>query len=161
MPCSPEGVWGKTVFSSSVMMMSSPQSVLIQNTARTLWEHPWLSAQHGWRYTWRTVPTSELLSCGGASSPAHRTAFWLLELLLGIWHLCHELGSEASLDQTGNFHMAKVKAALTIPGTPGAWLRWRMGVGMFIHPWQPWNISYLNHNLSGTVPLLVEFWKLQ
>lgn len=87
-------------------------SVLIQITARTLWEHSWLSAQCGWGYPWRTVPSSELPSCG-ASSPAVRTAFWLLDLLLGIWHLCGELGSEASCE-TGNTCMAKVRAALTI-----------------------------------------------
>lgn len=160
MPHSPEGVWGKTVWSSSVMMMCSPQSVLIQNTARTV--GTFLTLCSAWvrlhlensAYFW----APQLWWC---ILPFPQDCFWLLELLLGIWLLCRELGSEASLDHAGNCCMAKVKAALTIPGTPGAWLRWRMGVGVLSHPWQPWSIPYLNHNLRGTVPLLVEFWKLQ
>lgn len=76
------------------------------------------------------------------------------------WSLCKGLSGEAAHDCTGNPWVDKVGAALTVPGTPAACLRWGTGVGIVSH-----TLRALEHSLPELQPEchenMLEFCKLQ
>jgi len=64
------------------------------------------------------------------------------------------LAVKRPLTAPGTLAWLRSGIALTVPGALVAWPRWGTRVGIIS---QPWNITYLDRNFSGSVPALLQF----